>query len=765
MGGGITKTINDAIVDAWYFLGDVVGVIFPPKKKVYRDVKVEKVYPSNLNAFRQKLVFYKNQTQSNLMTMRKLIMDKATKTNIKTYSKFGFLKLYEGKASVISLPLVQLYIANKTKDTNINIKYQTKRQYYIYLLKTYHNRYYDDYITEKVKYKLVDDYRDINTYPQPIQWTETDNCLGPCEYKWLYTGAYKDPTINDATLQTIDNLDYKIQQYLNENYSITHEKQVSTFYTYFINTTVEIIFNTYEIDDTKYVPVIENGKVKCTYDEDNNVNIVTLENINDSSDTIDIDIPTDNSNLIVVYYTSEKYPKGNTLIFYQEEILHKYEHLNFFIVPLKQDGKKIKYKDEYTTKWLKDNGLVIPKALDDESVLDQALAYSTSYNPSRYKTLKAWNTFVYGNDKNRSNVTIEKNGINFNYYWSVDYTASHTITSRHMTVNGYDYMTAIDKVDEPNALYYYNKDTDENTFSSTSLGSKAIDTTNNNLPTELNPHASVYLVPIEALRSMPISEFHDAYLDLLYNFIYVYNEIEIQWYQTELFQYIVQGAVIAVSCTLGGPVACATAIGGTILYTVLVDSGMDPTTAAIITVVVSWGASTYVSGSTTLATQSANTTTSLTGSGLQSAATNAMSNTTSTVSFTSVVNDVTYASVNYSFTEIMAAGIETSLASGITAIDYINAANTGVNFYTQYDIKKQQRRLKYQQDDYNQILNDVTILQKQLEDFYNSTVTLSPRDRFDHTYAIMYDNPMALQEGLDRSIFYTQFNPIETVYK
>ena len=346
-GGGIVGTITDAIVDTWHFLGDVVGVIFPPKKRVYKDVKVEKVYPSNLNAFRQKLVFYKNQTQSNPMTMRRLIMDKATKTNIKTYSKFGFLKPYEGKTSVISLPLVQLYIADKTKDTNIDIKYQTKRQYYIYLLKTYYHRDYEDYITEKVKYKLVDDYRDINTYPHPIQWTEHTG-LKLCKYRWTYTGEYKDPTTNDATLQTIDNLDYKIQQYLNENYSVTNEKQVSTFYTYFIDKTVEIIFNTYEIDDTKYVPVIENGKVKCKYDEDNNVNVVTLENIDDSSDTTDIDIPTDNSNLIVVYYTSEKYPEGNTLIFYQEDILHEYEHLNFFIIPLKQDGKKKKFKCSYS---------------------------------------------------------------------------------------------------------------------------------------------------------------------------------------------------------------------------------------------------------------------------------------------------------------------------------------------------------------------------------------------------------------------------------
>jgi len=748
--GGVVNAIAD--VFEWVF------ELFDPflskydKHDIYKQIQIQSLFPNDQHIFRKKLISFKHQTGSNYETLKKLILDKAKYTNKNKLEKMGLITEYNGSIHTLTKSRIELYISTKYLDSDVNIPYLVSRHYKWELRKTKkltneymnYNLYYD---VVRYTYSTYDD-KNLNGY---VKYDKNEKMY----YFWIRTNEYKDPTDEDLAYETGDYIDWKISKWLSEEYDTKDENIQYTEKTYFNSVVSKVKYITYNIKDDKwYKPIIVDKSIERKYDEDNNVIEVHMLNVDDNDDDIWVEWTIDKSVLITVGYTSTNFPKGNIETFYYDDVVDKEFETHFLSVPVKKDGDMVNDDSIMLKNWLQDIGMTLPENIESDEVKDVLYAALSKYNDNSTPTLTNYNKYIYGSPTDKHNVSIDTGVQVFNYFWSIDYTNEKTANIyRGMSVNGFTYAKILEC--EQSDMYITYKLNNEG----------KVDTGVNNGETE-SDEGPMYLVPLEAFKRMPLNEFYVAYYDTMKSIAYAEKEVVTKWYRTEFFQFYMKATIIVIACIAGGPVGCAIAIGGMIVYELLVNEfGVDPAVAAIIVAVATWGASTAANGANAGA-NAANSTSTASTAGVDSSTAASNSMASASVSTTSAASQSIMQRVEdyfSTFIDNFKRGYAMQAEESLKFSDYLNYVNKGSKYYFRYLNKKENKKLENIENENRKIEEKAKEIEDSLTEMFKNSISLLPV-KFDIEYSMLYSDPMSMQYAYDHMYEMDAFSAVELVY-
>jgi len=698
------------------------------KTTTYKDIQIQSVFPDRQNIFKKKLLTYKHQLHSNHDTFKKLILDKSNYLSVKKLEKMGFIHSANGLSHHLTKQGMELYITNHTEETNINIKYKVGRKYKHSLFHPYQENN-GDYAESEVLYVWT------NSLSHPScesvgyaksKWS--NDCQDKCDmcdvrdinyYNWKITGSI-EPSYKDLTYEILEFIDYKIEEWLRTNYDIDNSIEIKVSHPIVDNrSNVDVVYNGYIIDDKTYKPIIESGSIKREIDEANNVIKIKLVNINDSDDIISLEYPTDDSLLCAIIYTSKQKPREHVFIDYYDKMIAFQENLHFFAIPIKHSGSMVKHNMNLTKLWFKNIGMTLPTNLEDSKIKDVLFALMSKYNNKKFPNLDKLLKMTYGDYKDPKNISIDTGAGIMRYEWYVDQSTNPVSIKRRVYMNGFKYKEILDTNISgiTGATYNYENDYKCCYRKTVSDANK----TEEDVP--------LYILPIEGLKQLPLHEFYDIYYSLLHSIVYSEVTVHTKWYQTMFFQFMILATI-----TVMDPIAGFAAAVGTITYNALINFGVAPTIALVVTAIITWGTNTAAEGANSVAVNSA-TTATVTGADMIEGAMNAL---------TSSFNDI--------FT-----------STSVTLTGSIQTATMGVNILNAIETKHEQKKLNNKQHEANEIATESNKLAKKLKEVYENSITLLP-NMFDDLYTLTYSNPMELQVYLDHKYENSIFDPINQVY-
>jgi len=523
----------------------------------------------------------------------------------------------------------------------------------------------------------------------------------------------------------------KIATYLEDAYE-TYDENTQYISRGYFGLPYDVTFKTYKVGDNKYKPIIKNIKVReepvykiingyktdkidyvkdiyephlnVRYDEANEVYFLSMINVDDGDDIIEVEVIEDTGIYIIVKYTSNENPSGKLIVLNHKDISTVDEAKYFVLSTIKHNGNMVNTDNKFEHLVLKNAGLPeIPEDLStNSSIKTVALTFSSELTHPVFGTTLAE---VYGSMGFPKKVTVSSRGLNIRYYWK-----QKLLSAADGLFNSAVYGNLVNYVEFGGDSSAYTEARDSISFR---LENGVYRTSSS------NHMANKYIIPLEVFKTMKVKDFYD-YLPEFYNmFFYSEKTVKKAWYQTSFFQFVLVVAAM-VSFATGnvtlGKIFMDLAIAS-IGTSILISAGVNRWITQAIVMAVTWGANTMVEGSTTA---------SLTASEAGSAS-------ASSLSFNTIGKYVT----NY-----------------INNTSYLDMASDALSLYNKIDAELQRRQYEDLMDELDSAKSELDKWTKKLNEAKGDGIQLYlPLDNlqsgFDAIYNISYMQPEMVYAPFD----------------